>query len=245
MRCNEGMASTNMIPIRTESAWRGTADCLKCGMHKLGLFADLTADDLKAFRAPIDVMAYALGEVLYSEGSPVQGIYCVSSGVVKLVRSTADGRQRIVRVLRAGDVIGLEALAARQYDSEAIALSPVSVCRISVEVIESTLQNSNRLHAQLMSKWHQTLKDVDDWLADLNFGTARQRVSNLILKMRSPTDAAISLLFSRDDMGAMLDLKLETVSREVSRLVKEGVIEPLDKQGRIYRILKLDVLTAP
>jgi hypothetical protein len=37
-------------------------------------------------------------------------------------------------------------------------------------------------------------------------------------------------------MGAMLDLKLETVSREVSRLVREAVIEPLDKQGRVYRL---------
>ena len=96
-----------------------------------------------------------------------------------------------------------------------------------------------------MSKWHQTLKDADDWLVDLNFGTARQRVRNLILKMRDPADASTSQLFSRDDMGAMLNLKLETVSREVSRLVKEGAIEALDKQGRIYRIAKLDVLTAP
>jgi Fic family protein len=37
-------------------------------------------------------------------------------------------------------------------------------------------------------------------------------------------------------MGAMLDLKLETVSREISALVREGVIEQLDKQGRIYRV---------
>jgi CRP-like cAMP-binding protein len=242
MWSSDGMARINMIPIKTESAWRGTADCLQCGMRKLGLFADLNAEDFNAFRAPVDVLAFAVGDVLYAEGSQVQGIYCVNSGAVKLARSTADGRQRIVRVLRAGDVIGLEALAARRYDSEAIALGAVSVCRIPVDVIESTLKNSERLHAQLMNKWHQTLKDADDWLADLNFGSAHRRVCNLILKMRSPADAAISQVFSREDMGAMLDLKFETVSREVSRLVKEGVIEPLDKQGRIYRIIQLDML---
>jgi len=43
-------------------------------------------------------------------------------------------------------------------------------------------------------------------------------------------------------MGAMLDLKLETVSREVSALGREGAIEPLDKQGRRYRILDLPLL---
>ena len=43
--------------------------------------------------------------------------------------------------------------------------------------------------------------------------------------------------FGREDMGAMLDLKLETVSREISGLVREGLIRPLDKGGRRYEIL--------
>ena len=38
-------------------------------------------------------------------------------------------------------------------------------------------------------------------------------------------------------MGAMLDLKLETVSREVSALVRDGILEPLDRLGRRYRLL--------
>lgn len=191
---------------------------------------------------PIDSLAYAVGDAVFTEGAAVQGIYCLSSGSVKVLRSTADGRQRIVRVLHAGDVIGLEALAAGHYDGEAVTLSPVSACRIPLAVIESTLKKCDRLHTQLMSKWHLTLKNADDWLTDLNFGSARQRVCQLILKMRSPEDATVSRLFSRDDMGAMLNLQLETVSREVSRLTKEGAIEALDKQGRIYRILKRDVL---
>ena len=50
-------------------------------------------------------------------------------------------------------------------------------------------------------------------------------------------DGANVMLFSREDMGAMLDLKLETVSRTLSAFIREGVLEPLDKQGRHYRIL--------
>jgi CRP/FNR family transcriptional regulator len=106
-------------------------------------------------------------------------------------------------------------------------------------VIHTLGASSHRLHHMLMQKWQKTLKDADDWLADLNFGTARQRVSNLILKMRSPADSQISTLFARDDMGAMLNLKLETVSREVSRLVREEVIAPQDRLGRVYRVQQL------
>jgi len=49
--------------------------------------------------------------------------------MIKLVRATADGRERIVRVLRPGDVAGLEALANARYDTEAIALVDTQVCR--------------------------------------------------------------------------------------------------------------------
>lgn len=48
-------------------------------------------------------------------------------GMVKLVRSTRDGRERIVRVLRSGNFDGLEALTGVHYDSDAIALTPVTV----------------------------------------------------------------------------------------------------------------------
>jgi DNA-binding transcriptional regulator YhcF (GntR family) len=38
-------------------------------------------------------------------------------------------------------------------------------------------------------------------------------------------------------MGSMTGLKLETVSREISAMVREGVIEQVDKVGRRYRVL--------
>lgn len=206
------------------------------------LFADLNEHDFGMIHAPIDDLEFKQGEMLYDEGRAANGIFTLRLGMIKLVRVTADGRQRIVRVLRPGDVVGLEALAISQYDSQAVALTDFSVCRIPLEVIHKLGANSHRLHLKLMQKWQQTLKDADDWLADLNFGTARQRVSNLILKMRNPTDVQIATLFARNDMGAMLDLKLETVSREVSRLIREDVIEPMDKKGRVYRVLQVECL---
>lgn len=123
------------------------------------------------------------------------------------------------------------------YDNEAVAfLADVAVCRIPLDVIHTLGNSTPRLQMRLMQKWQQALKGADDWIAELNFGTARQRVSNLILRMRHPGGDDTVTLFARDDMGAMLDLKLETVSREVSRLVREEVIEPLDKLGRNYRV---------
>jgi CRP-like cAMP-binding protein len=113
-----------------------------------------------------------------------------------------------------------------------------------LDIIQTLALQSPRLHQSLMKKWSHNQKEAEDWLADLNFGTARQRVANFILKMRNPADTQLVTLFGREDIGAMVDLKMETVSREITHLVRESVLEPLDKQGRTYRIIRLAGLTA-
>ncbi len=233
-----------MIPIKTESAWRGTSDCRNCGIREVALFADLTEADFSSIHAPIDDLEFQIGASLYQEGQRALGVFTVRTGVVKLIRITNDGRKRIVRILRPGDVAGLEALATNRYDSEAVALTQVSVCRIPLEVIHTLSRTSHSLHRNLLQKWQRALKEADDWLADLNFGTASQRVAGLVLKMRHTSDPTTCTLFSREDMGAMLDLKFETVSREIGKLLRAGILEATDKSGRTYRILKADQLIA-
>jgi CRP-like cAMP-binding protein len=233
-----------MIPIQTESAWRGTSDCRNCGIREMVLFADLNEEDFKLIHAPIDDLVYQPGQTLYDESDKALGVFTLRQGMVKLVRVTADGRARVVRVLFPGDVVGLEALATGRYDSQAVALSEVSVCRIPLEVMHQLGANSPRMHRKLMEKWQSALKLADDWLAELNFGTAKQRVLHFIRKMHEVSHDDTVTLFSRDDMGAMMDLKLETVSREVTALVRGGVMSPLDKMGRHYQVLLPELLQA-
>ena len=231
-----------MIPIKNESAWRGTSDCRNCGIRDMVLFADLNEQDFNLIHAPIDDLIYQPGQTLYQASDNAVGVFTLRKGMLKLVRVTEDGRERVVRVLIPGDVVGLEALATGRYDSQAIALSEVLLCRIPLDVIHQLGANSPRLHRKLMEKWQSALKLADDWLADLNFGTARQRVQHFIRKMYEISDDGTATLFARDDMGAMMDLKLETVSREVTALVRAGVIEPIDKHGRHYRVISPDLL---
>lgn len=167
----------------------------------------------------------------------------IRSGMVKLVRNISDGRERIVRILRQGDVVGLEAIATGQYSNEAVALTDLSVCRIPIQLIQQLSTTSPRLHKRLTTQWQSALQSADDWIADLNFGSARRRVAQLILKMRDPLQPEIAAVFSREDMGGMLDLKLETVSREISRLIHDGLIRPVDKSNRRYEILNIDRLS--
>jgi CRP/FNR family transcriptional regulator len=233
-----------MIPIKAEPTWRGTSDCRHCGIREMMLFADLNEDDFNTIHAPIDDFVYQAGQALYEASEKALGVFTLRKGMLKLTRFTADGRERVVRVLFPGDVAGLEALATGRYDSQAVALSEVSLCRIPLDVIHQLGSNSPRLHRTLMTKWQSALKQADDWLAELNFGSARQRVHHFIRKMYDVSGDGTATLFGRDDMGAMMDLKLETVSREVTALVRAGVMTPLDKHGRHYQVVQPALLQA-
>jgi CRP/FNR family transcriptional regulator, anaerobic regulatory protein len=234
-----------MIPIKSATTWRGTADCRQCGIRDMVLFADLRDEDFELIHAPIDDMELPAGQALVRMGETATSLYTLRTGAIKLVRNTVDGRQRIVRVLRSGDVVGLEALMGPSYESDAIALSTIQVCRLPLQVVLRLQRETPRLHQRLLERWHRSLKEADDWLADLNFGTARQRVAGLLLKMRTSPDGDETTIFSREDMGAMLDLKLETVSRTLNALIREAIIEPLDKTGRRYRIAQPQALLQP
>jgi CRP/FNR family transcriptional regulator, anaerobic regulatory protein len=234
-----------MIPIKSATTWRGTADCRQCGIRDMVLFADLRDEDFELIHAPIDDMELPAGQALVRMGETATSLYTLRTGAIKLVRNTVDGRQRIVRVLRSGDVVGLEALMGHSYESDAIALSTIQVCRLPLQVVLRLQRETPRLHQRLLERWHRSLKEADDWLADLNFGTARQRVAGLLLKMRTSSEGDETTIFSREDMGAMLDLKLETVSRTLNALIREAIIEPLDKTGRRYRIAQPQALLQP
>lgn len=221
------------------SVVRACSECSNaCILRKTVAFAQLDDQDFTRIHRFIERQEFAKGDVLYSEGRVAKGIIVLRGGMVKLVRNTRDGRERIVRVLRSCDITGLEALATAQYDSDAVALTAVTVCRIPLDTIKDLLVNNPHFLGELMKKWQQALKDAGDWLTELNSGTARQRISHLIIKMCDPDNSEISTLLSLEDMGSMVDLKIETVSREVSRLVRIGALAPVDKHRRIFRICK-------
>lgn len=225
-----------MIQIQPLTNAGNLAHCQSCGIRHLVLFANLVEKDFQALHTPIDEVQVGQGEQLFRDGDNGQAIYTLRQGMIKLVKRNPDGRDRILRLLRIGDVVGLESMVTQHYGSDAVALQPSTLCRIPLSVIQELALQNPKLHVTLMERWYQALKEADDWLAELNFGSARKRVARLILRLRDRLDPTRVTLLSREDMGSISDLTFETVSREVNRFVREGALAPSDKMGRHYSI---------
>jgi CRP-like cAMP-binding protein len=217
--------------------------CNTCGVREGALCSGLSDDEFSHINLSIEDIKFPPGSPLFQQGDEGRYIYSIRQGMIKLNRLRQNGDHRIMRVLRPGDVVGLEVIVASHYEYDAIALDLVFACRIPVEVMKQLDGESPRLHQNLLERWHKTLVEADEWMAELTSGSARARMARLLLKMRSPDQPELSTLFSRDDIGSMLCMTMETASRTINAFQREGKIVSLDAGGRYYKISSVSLET--
>lgn len=184
-------------------------------------------------RQPIEELSFAPGESLYQPGDAPKYLYTVRQGLLKLVQYLPSGDQRIVRLLKKGDVAGLEVLLEQPYRHRAVVLEPADVCRIPATEVNRLSAETPRLHHQLLSRWQQALSEADDWLTELSMGSARARLARLLLRLDQCCTEEFIHLPSREDIGAMLGITTETASRLVSEFKRKGYLKGIDP-NRVY-----------
>lgn len=228
------MALHSMGKGRSSPQWSASGEkCEKCGIRASVLFADLEENDFELIHQPIDDLDFPIGSVLYAAGDSADYLYTLKSGLIKLEQYLPDGTQRIVRLLRPGDVAGLESAISNAYEHTAVALEPISVCRIPKTVVRTLNEQTPRLHRRLMERWQHALQEADKWLTELSTGTARERVARLLLKQWDCTGGERFHLLGREDIGAMLGITTETSSRVVAEFKRAKYIEVGGGRARV------------
>ena len=213
-----------MKPISLHAIWLGEAKCRHCMVRASALFAGLEEADFSHIHQPIKDVILSPQQALYRMHERGSALFTLRGGVMKLVQYLPDGGQRIVRLLKDSDALGLEALVGQPYQHDAIALTDCEVCAIPTSVIERLGRERPRLYQELMARWQQALAETDAWLTQFTTGTARQRVARLLLRLSCAETNNVFPLFGREDMGAMVGLTTETVSRTIAELRRQGVL---------------------
>jgi CRP-like cAMP-binding protein len=213
--------------VTLREAWAGEADCLNCSIRAGALFAGLTEQDFEGVHDPIDQFVVNPGMRLYHAGDRGDYMFTVRSGSLKLVQYLPDGSQRIVRLARATDVLGLEAILDSPYQHDAIVLQTTEVCRFPARTVKALGAENPALHTELMSRWQRALSEADAWLTELSTGSARQRVARLLLRLVRDRESSECDLFSREDMGAMLGITTETTSRTIAEFKRQSLLVDL------------------
>jgi CRP-like cAMP-binding protein len=210
--------------VSLKQAWSGEADCLNCSLRQSVLFSGLEEKDFSQIHDPIDQFVLEPGATLYRSGDQGDYMYTIRSGVLKLLQYLPDGSQRIVRLVRTTDVLGLEVLVSDTYQHDAIALQHTEVCRFPSKVVRKLSGDNPKLHHELMQRWQRALTEADAWLTELSTGSAKQRIARLLLRLLRNSETSECDLFSREDMGAMLGITTETTSRTIAEFKRQSLL---------------------
>ena len=215
------------IKVPMKEAWSGEADCQQCRLRESVLFAGLEEADFEKIHQPINQFVLQPGHALYHTGETGDRMYTIRSGVLKMVQYLPDGSQRIVRLVRTSDVVGLEALLGTPYEHDAIVLQPTEVCCLPVNTLHLLSKENPDLHVELLKRWQRALSEADAWLTELSTGPARERVARLLLRLVKDREPPECQLFGREDLGAMLGITTETASRTIAEFKRQGLLNDL------------------
>jgi len=219
-----------MKTIEIKSAWQGNSDCNACTIRSSALFAELNEEDFSKIHAPIDDLRFEANSVIYTQGDSAEHLYTLREGYIKLLHVNSDGSSRIVRLVMPGDLFGMEALLEQNYAHSASALSNVHLCRIPKAIISSLGEESPRLHRQIVKKWGEALAQSESWFSEINTGRIEIRLARFFLRVAKVSgEMAVAPLFKREDMGLMMDVKFETISRALASMADQGLISNISR----------------
>lgn len=175
-------------------------------------------------------------EEVFAEGDRAAYFYKVVAGAVRTFKLLSDGRRQIDAFHLPGDIFGMELGDEHRFSAEALGEATiVAYRRCSLEVLASRDQ---ALAQQVTSSVMRTLERAQDHILLLGRKHALEKIATflLVLSERLAEDGHVDLPMSRIDIADHLGLTIETVSRSLTQLERQGVIElPAHRRSIVLR----------
>lgn len=193
-------------------------------------------------RATGPVLQYAQDRAIYDEGEPAEIFLKVVSGVVRTCKFLQDGRRQIDAFHVPGDVFGFEAGASYSLTAEAV--SDCSVIAYRWRGLAMLAANHDDLSQQLFSYAMRSLSQAQDHARLLGRASALEKVAAFIIEWsnHSKDRQCVILVMNRHDIADYLGLTVETVSRTLTQLRQDSLIEL--RSAREIRVIDLPGLKA-
>lgn len=171
------------------------------------------------------------GGVVVRQGDPVEALFLVTSGAIRLSSVTRDGREVVVGLLGTGEVFGESALLGEPSPVEARAAGSADVVSLPVDHIREVLRHSPATSAELLrlvaSRLHRTSRALEDSLT----GDVPTRLSRRLHDLaeahgsRSAEGVRIRVPLTQDELARMVGASREAVNRTLGGLASRGLVK--------------------
>lgn len=200
---------------------RHRAVCARCDADELALL-----DQMKYYRS------FEAGQTVVWSGDRMDFVASVVTGIAKLTQTMEDGRRQMVGLLLPSDFVGRPGRQNAAYDVTAV--NDVVMCCFRKKPFEEMMAHTPHVAQRLLEMTLDELDAAREWMLLLGRKTAREKIASLLAiiarreasltQAKSRASAAFELPLTREEMADYLGLTLETVSRQMSALKREGLI---------------------
>ena len=207
--------------------------CESCEARHGGICGALKDTELLKLSRHTSIKSVPAGTELIGEEEAFNTYANILAGVVKLTKIMPDGRQQIVGLQFAPDFLGRPFHSSSMVGAEAA--SDVTLCVFSKGALDAMLQEVPGLEHRLLRQTLNELDDAREWMLTLGRKTAEEKVSSflhMIARNIEPDrdidregSAQFDLPLTRADIADFLGLTIETVSRQLTKLRKAGIVE--------------------
>ncbi|MCS4307875.1 CRP/FNR family transcriptional regulator [Rheinheimera pacifica] len=211
---------------------RSAINCQDCGFSQLCLPFSLNENELTRLDDIIQrKKPMHKGDMLFEAGQAQKCLYAIRTGSFKTFTLTDQGEQQITGFHLPGDIVGFDALSKQLHPSYAETLETAMVCEIPLPNLETLLDQLPRLRQQIMRLMSEDIQADQQMMLLLNRKTAEQKLATFLSQLgqryasRGFSAHDFRLTMTRSDIGNYLGLTVETISRLLSKLDKEQLIQ--------------------
>lgn len=219
--------------------------CSECPIRHRAVCARCEEDELAELEQIKTYRRFHPGETMLWRGDDLQFVSSVVGGIATLSKTMEDGRTQMVGLLLPSDFIGRPGRTTIEFD--VTATTEVTLCCFDRKPFEKLVETHPHISQRLMEMALDELDAARDWMVLLGRKTAREKIATfiemLVRRSRidgSPSEARLALPLTRDEIANFLGLTLETVSRQLTALKKDGVIAFIDR--RHFEVIDLSAL---
>ena len=220
--------SLEVVTPERERCDAPTFTCTHCDLGSASFCAGLSTEQFRRFMAVLGQATVESNTAVFREGDPALYLYTITAGAVKLYKLLSDGRRQIVAFLFPGDFFGLSLNGTYAYTAEA--MLPLMLCRFPRRKLDALFDELPMLEKKLLGATAQELAAAHDQMLLLGRKTAREKLASFLvmlgrrLSIKQEPSQLITLPMSRSDIADFLGLTIETVSRTLTGLRREGLI---------------------
>jgi CRP/FNR family transcriptional regulator, anaerobic regulatory protein len=206
--------------------------CSDCPIRHRAVCARCETDELQALEEIKYYRSFRAGQTILWSGERMEFVGSVVSGIATLTQTMEDGRRQMVGLLLPSDFVGRPGRGAASYD--VTATTDVVMCCFRRKPFEDLMAVTPHIAQRLLEMTLDELDAAREWMLLLGRKTAREKIASLIAIIARREAAlndrnarlplAVDLPLTREEMADYLGLTIETVSRQISGLRKDGVI---------------------